>query len=330
MDKLIALFPEQLAQALEIGSSYLFKQDKIAVKHVVITGLGGSGIGGSLVQNYLSGRIKIPLFVNKNYFLPAFVDETTLVIVSSYSGDTEETIEALNEAVTKKARVICITSGGKIAEIARAANLDCIIIPPGMPPRACLGYSFVQLLYILAHYEVSDRSFESEISEAAQLLRQDSSLIQTESAALAKKMVGVTPVIYVENSMEAVAVRWRQQINENAKTLCWHNVIPEMNHNELVGWKTNTENRAVIFLRNDNDYERVQMRIEINKTIIRQYTNNITEVYSKGGSYLARALYLVHYGDWLSWFLAQENDLDATEVAVIDFLKGELAKQPGN
>jgi glucose/mannose-6-phosphate isomerase len=325
MDKLIALFTAQLAEAIKIGSSYSFKNEIAQVQNVVISGLGGSGIGGTIVQNYTLNNIKVPLTVNKNYFLPGFVGENSLVIISSYSGNTEETLQALNEALRKKAKVVCITSGGKVAETAKKKNLDCIIIPAGMPPRACLAYSFVQLLYTLAQYRLIKNTFEKELKNAINLLDENEKSIKEQGKKLAKKLTGKIPVLYVENDMEGVAIRWRQQINENGKMLCWHHIIPEMNHNELVGWVDKNDNLSVLFLRNENDYERSQMRMEINKKIIKKYAG-ITEVYSKGKSYLEKALYLIHIGDWLSWYLAQEHGVDATEVKVIDFLKTELVK----
>ncbi len=139
-------------------------------------------------------------------------------------------------------------------------------------------------------------------------------------------MNGKLPILYADAHLEGVAVRWRQQINENAKMLCWHNIVPEMNHNEIVGWKDKRDDCVVVFLRSADDYERVQMRIEINKKMIRKCTNQVYEIWSKGGSYLEQALYLVHIGDWLSWYLAVEHHVDANEVAAIDFLKGELIK----
>jgi glucose/mannose-6-phosphate isomerase len=135
------------------------------------------------------------------------------------------------------------------------------------------------------------------------------------------------PFIYAINGMEAVAVRFRQQVNENGKQLCVHHIIPEMNHNELVGWRTKDENLAVIIFRNKEDFSRSQTRVELNKKIFKQYTPNIIEVWSKGSSYLERALYLIHVGDWISWHLSVLRNFDCTEVKVIDWLKGELAKK---
>src|SRR6185295_17584834 len=132
-----------------IGEKAKLSASKTAIHNVVVSGLGGSGIGGNLVAEIVAAELKVPMSVNKDYFLPAFVNENTLLIISSYSGNTEETVYVLNEGLKRKAKITCITSGGKIAEIAKANSLDLILIPGGMPPRACLGYSFPQQLFVL-------------------------------------------------------------------------------------------------------------------------------------------------------------------------------------
>jgi len=327
MDELIAGFSRQLLEALKISSKYEFVKTAETPDRVVIAGLGGSGIGATIVQNYTLYTSPVPVSVTKNYALPGYAGSKTLVIICSYSGDTEETVACLKEAVKKKASVVCVTSGGTIAQLAGKYQLDCILIPPGMPPRACLGYSLVQLLTVLHHFGLIKNNYRKDIRAAARLLDAEEKAIKTTAKKLAKKAVGKIPVIYVENDMEGVAVRWRQQINENGKMLCWHNTIPEMNHNELVGWRTERQDLFVIFLRNDTDFTRSQMRMEINKKMIKPYTTSIVECYSKGETYLEKALYLIHLGDWFSWYLAQEGGRDATEVRVIDYLKGALVKQ---
>jgi glucose/mannose-6-phosphate isomerase len=130
----------------------------------------------------------------------------------------------------------------------------------------------------------------------------------------------------VANGFEGVATRFRQQINENSKMLCWHHVIPEMNHNELLGWRTNVNNLAVVFFRNKLDFKRNGMRIDINKKVLSKYTQNITEVWSKGESLIEASLYHINLGDWVSWYLSEINNVDAIEIDVINFLKNELAK----
>jgi len=326
MKQLVLDFPTQLHEALIIGQSYRFISDRKEFSNVILTGLGGSGIGGSIVQNYVFDKMKIPFGVNKDYFLPAYVNKNSLVIVSSYSGNTEETLTAMQQALKARATVVCITSGGKVAEIARKKKLDCILLPAGMPPRSCLGYSTVQVLFILEHYGLIKRDFVRNIKASIKMLRMDEKAIQKKGSALADKLSGKTPVIYTAGQFEAVATRFRQQLNENSKVLGWERVIPEMNHNELVGWKDKAADKVVIFLRNDDDYDRVKTRMEINKKIVRKYSPNIIELYSKGKSYWEKVFYIIHVTDWASVFLAELRHQDSMEVKVIDFLKDSLAK----
>ena len=248
------------------------------------------------------------------------------MIVCSYSGNTEETLMAMHQAKKTKATIICITSGGKVSEFAGTKNLDCILVPAGMPPRSCLGYSLVQILYVLSHFGLIGNNFEKEIKASIKQLKADESNIQKKAMAFSKKINGKLPIVYAAASMEGVAVRFRQQLNENSKLLGWHGVIPEMNHNELVGWRDDANDKVVIILRNSDDYERVQTRMEINKKVFKKHTSNIIEIYSEGKSYWEQAFYLIHLTDWISVMLADLRELDATEVKVIDFLKNSLAK----
>ena len=133
-------------------------------------------------------------------------------------------------------------------------------------------------------------------------------------------------IIYSEAGTEAVCIRFRQQLNENSKELCWHHAIPEMNHNELVGWAGGDKSMAVVIFRHKTDHERSQVRMEINKKVFEKYTPHINEVWSKGDTAIARQLYLINFGDWVSWFLSEKKGVDATEIAVINHLKSALAE----
>ncbi len=326
MKKLVLEFSTQLQEALIIAKNYRFVTPKKEFSNVIVTGLGGSGIGGSIVQNYAFDKMNVPFIVNKDYFLPAFVNKHSLIIVCSYSGNTEETLEAMQHAIKAKATIICITSGGKVAEVADKKGYDCILVPAGMPPRSCLGYALVQILNVLANLGLIDNKFEKEIAAAIKQMKAGEAETQKKAKAIAKKMLGKLPIIYSAPAYEGVAIRFRQQINENSKLLCWHAVIPEMNHNELVGWRDDASDKVVLILRNSDDYSRTQTRMEINKKVIKKYTPNIIEIYSEGKSYWEKSFYLIHLTDWVSVILADMRELDATEVKVIDFLKGSLAK----
>lgn len=326
MKELVSSFTAQLRQAVEIGEKATFTQPSTEIRNVLVTGLGGSGIGGSIIAQIVDQEIKVPLIVNKDYFLPAFVGPETLVIVSSYSGNTEETLAAMKFAMERGAKIVCVTSGGKVEELAKANGYDLIIIPGGMPPRACLAYSFTQLFFVLHGFGLIGDWFKTDFETSIHLLDHEEEHVCAEAYYLAEKLHKKIPVIYSQANYEGVCTRFRQQINENSKMLCWHHALPEMNHNELVGWTQPNDKLAVVFFRNENDYDRTKARMELTKSIVLKYTPYIFEVVSKGQSQLQKSLYLIHFGDWVSWYLSEIRNIDATEVKVIDYLKGELAK----
>lgn len=325
MNELITDFTKHLTEALEIGQAAVLAPFDKQINNVLISGLGGSGIGGTIVSQLTEQESSVPINVNKDYSIPAYVNEHTLVIISSYSGNTEETLSAMKQACNQEAEVVCITSGGEVLKMAEEHSLNHIIIPGGMPPRACLGYSLTQLFFMLNHYGIIGNSFEGEIGKAITLLGEEKANIHEASKDLAKAIHNTTPIIYTAANFEGVGIRLRQQLNENSKQLCWHQVLPEMNHNELVGWASGTDQLSVIMLRNNSDYERTQTRFETCKEIFARYTPNVSEVFAKGNSDIERALYLIHFGDWLSWYLSELNGVDAMEIEVINYLKSELA-----
>ncbi len=326
MKSLIENFPNQLREAIQIGEKSKLTTSKRKIANVLISGLGGSGIGGSIVSEIVALEAAIPITVSKGYFIPKFVNENSLVIISSFSGNTEETLNCLHLALKRKAKIVCITSGGKVAEIAKKKKLDLIVLPAGKSPRACLGYSLTQLFYVLSFHKIISRKFKLQLQASILLLEKERTKIIAEAQEVTDKIFGKTPMIYATTYFEGVAIRFRQQINENAKMLCGHHVIPEMNHNELVGWASGSERISVIIFRDKDEYARNNSRIEINKEVISKYTPNIIEIWSKGKSQLEKAIYFIHLGDWISIFLAEKRGVDPIEVKVIDMLKGKLSK----
>jgi glucose/mannose-6-phosphate isomerase len=326
MNDYINDFTNHLREAIEIANNTSLTSCTKEIRNVLICGLGGSGIGGTIVSDIISPKVNIPITATKDYSIPNFVNEHTLVIANSYSGNTEETLYALEKCQAKGAEIAVITSGGKLKVIAEENQYNKIIIPANQPPRAMFGYAFTELFFMLNHYGFIDDSFMSDFTKAIELLDTEKIDIQEQAMSLAKKMYKKTPVIYVANGFEGVAVRFRQQINENSKMLCWHHVVPEMNHNELLGWRTNVNDLAVVYFRNKSDYDRNQIRMDINKKVIAKFTKNITDIWSKGDSLIENSLYHINLGDWVSWYLSEMNNVDAIEIDVIDFLKGELSK----
>ncbi len=319
-------FTNHLKDAIIIGEKSSLNIHNSKIDNVLICGLGGSGIGGTIVADIISQKAAVPVLTNKDYSVPGFVNQNTLVIANSYSGNTEETISALKKCFEKNAEIAIISSGGELVEFAKKNDCNFITIPAGNPPRAMFGYAFTELFYILNSYGVVDDSFKLHFKNAIELLIIEKKNIQVEAQKLATKLYKTTPIIYVANGFEGVAIRFRQQINENSKMLCWHHVVPEMNHNELLGWRTNVEKLAVVYFRNHIDNDRNKIRIDINKSVISKYTENINEIWSKGGSLIENSLYHIYLGDWTSWYLSELNGVDAIEIDVIDYLKNELGK----
>jgi len=249
-----------------------------------------------------------------------------LLIVSSYSGNTEETLSALQQAISKKAQIIVITSGGQIIELAKQHQFDFIEVPGGQPPRSCIGYSLVQLIKILVEKGFADKKLFENLDQAILLLDSENIAIKAESINIAKKLVNKIPVLYSLGSCEATVVRFRQQINENSKMLCWHHCFPEMNHNELVGWTEKNDTLIVVTFHTSFDYIRTKKRYEVCKPIFEKYSAGVIDITAKGTSKLEQFLYLINIGDWISCDIADLKGIDPVEVNVINHLKEELAK----
>ena len=325
MKTLVEGFPKQLQEAIDIAHSANLTL-KHHIQNIVVTGLGGSGIGGTILSELVQSECTIPIIVNKDYFLPEFVNSNSLVIISSYSGNTEETLSAMKQAINKQAQIICVTSGGKVLEVAKQHQYDTIIIPGGHPPRSCIGYSLIQLFKIVQFNGFVKTDLLKQVSDSITLLNKEHTHIKQEATTIAKSLAGKIPVIYSLGSCEGVAIRFRQQINENSKMLCWHHTFPEMNHNELVGWTERNENLAVVTFRTAYDFERTIKRYDICKPLFTKYSASVTDITAKGSTKVEQFLYLINLGDWISCYLADIKNIDAIEVNVITNLKNELAK----
>ncbi|WP_417264907.1 bifunctional phosphoglucose/phosphomannose isomerase [Brumimicrobium sp.] len=327
MDKLVAQFPKQIADAIEIAtkSTFNFNKNK-TFNNVVICGMGGSGIGGKMVSQLFADQAKLPIVLNQNYSIPAFVNENTLVIGSSYSGNTEETLAAVNSAHEKGATIVCVSSGGDLIQFCKLNNYDYIRLPGGNPPRSMLAFSAVQLINILSVAGIIDNNALESIAKCRHLLNAELISIKDEAKKLAQHLFKKQCVFYADSDLEFVAIRARQQINENSKQLCWHHVIPEMNHNELVGWAGGNNDFAAVFFVSQFLSDRNIKRTELSEEIIGGRTENVLMINGKGNSIIEESCYFIHIIDWASLFLADLNEKDAVEVRVIDYLKDSLNK----
>lgn len=327
--------PAQFRAGLEMDFS-LARAHKKEYENVVVSGLGGSAIGGDILRTYALQKAAVPILVNRDYGCPAFVNDKTLFLAVSYSGNTEETLSSFEEAHRKGARIICITSGGKLEKMAAENNDPVVKVPGGLVPRAATGYLFAPLALLMEHLGILT-GISGEIEETAAVLEEMRNKLNpgvspadNPAMKIARKIKGSIPVIWgTAGISEAAALRWKAQINENAKSPAYYNVFPELNHNEIVGFETPASllpNLSIIILRDRFDNERVKKRIEISSGIIRERVKNLIEVESRGNSWLARFYSLTYTGDYASVYLALEYGLNPTPVAVIDYLKNELAK----
>lgn len=326
MKQLVENFPQQIEESISIAE-YAFKHIQIKeFSQLVISGLGGSGIGGTILYDMIRNISKVPITINKTYQIPSCVNKNTLFVACSYSGNTEETVNALQQAIKKNAQIICITSGGKLADIANNNKLPCILIPGGMPPRACLGYSLVQLLFLVKKCGIVNWNVKSSLIKGIENIVANNKNILKQAKKISDAIHNKITAIYCTDRYEGLAIRLRQQLNENSKVLAWHHVIPEMTHNEIVGWTENHENIAVIFLYSDTDLEKNIRRTHFLKQVIKKYKSSIIEIKLSGDDEIIKLIEYIHLTDWVSLFLAQKRNCDPTEVRIIDKLKKYMAE----
>ena len=334
---LVKGFVEQLKKGKSIAEAAPISPEIMEGKdHIVVVGMGGSAIAGDIVRCFAVKQSKVPITVVRNYVLPAFVTERTLVVVSSFSGNTEETLSGMAQAMDAGASIVCITSGGKVKALAEEKGLPVVIIPGGIPPRAALGYSLSVLLVALNKLGVVTVA-EEAWTEAIALLNEKIALYSNpdsdhEALDIARNLENCLPFIYSSTGMlETVNVRWRGQIQENSKMLASGNVYPELNHNEIMGWESSGisdihKEIGVVVLRDKEDHERIQHRMEVTRGLLEEKAGYWVEVHSTGEHALTRMLSLICLGDWVSLYLAYIREVDPTPIGLINKLKEELSK----
>ena len=299
---------------------------------LVVAGMGGSGIGGRLALAALSERARAPVTLTAGYGLAPWVDADALVLCSSYSGATEETLACYDDAKARGARRVAATTGGALAERARADGVPVVPLPGGFQPRAAVGYSTVVALEVAALCGAAP-SLRDEIEAAAALAEGlagewgPDGPADGEAKALARRLDGTVPVIVGAGPTAGVAYRWKCQLNENAKLPAFHSELPELDHNEIVGWDASAEagRFAAVFLDDPAAHERVRLRIEITARLVARGAAAVERVTPRGETPLERLVSLVLLGDLVSLYLAVLRGADPVEVAAIDALKRELA-----
>jgi glucose/mannose-6-phosphate isomerase len=334
--KFICDFPNQINKSAILLKGLKLKSIGTQFDSIVLNGMGGSAIAGDLLAAYLKHDLTIPFFVNRNYNLPDFVGQNTLVIYCSYSGNTEETLFSFNTAIEKKAHLIAITSGGKLAKLTEQYKIPFIKIPGGYPPRQALGYMYFPLLHLLHRLglvKIKQKDIDETI-EVTKELRQrnhpDKDYSHHLSNHLAQQLYRKVPIIYCAADVLApVVIRWRNQFNENSKVLAFSNILPELNHNEIMGWEAPREilrNFHIIFLRDPSEFPRNKKRLEITKEIFHGNHLPVAEIFGEGKSLLSRIFSLIYIGDWVSYYLALFYDKDPYKIESINYLKEKLSK----
>ena len=332
-------FPDQCREAWDIGRAAAGLPDATGVDSILVLGMGGSGVSGDVVQAILEERLTVPMRVIKSYGpLPEWVGRNTLVFAVSYSGSTEETVAALEDAHSRGCRAVAISSGGPLAEQARANGFAHVAIPSGLQPRASLGYLTLPILAVLVQMGLAP-DLGPDVDEAIDVLGELSSRCHrkrsySENPAkdLALKLAGKVAVVYGGFPLGATAAyRFKCDLNEYGKTPAFSHFFPELNHNEIVGWnkvaEVTKQSFVLVLLRDPADHERVKIRFEITTELVRSSFADVVEVTAEGTSALARLLSLVFVTQLAAIYVGLANGVDPGPVEVIQGLKAQLAER---
>jgi len=326
--------PRQCRKAWLEASEFVLPPRFSDVDKVVICGMGGSAIGGDLLRSLASKLNKPLVFVNRSYDLPAFADSKTLVIASSYSGNTEETLSAFMQALNTDCKKLAITTDGKLKNLARENGVPVFIIDYASQPRAALGYSFIPLVALLCKLGfLEDKSAQLErmaqtLETLLHNLAENVATSLNPAKQLARKLVGKLVVIYGAGILSPVAQRWKGQFNENSKTWAFYETFSELNHNAVVGYKFPGEMASkiyIILLRCSSLHPRILARYQITSEILAKAGVGHEIIDSQGEGDLTQMMSLVFLGDWVSYYLAMLNQTDPTPVKMIDYLKQRLS-----
>lgn len=339
MRKLLYEFPYQGKKTAELMKEISLPDTYKRVKNIIVTGLGGSSVGGELLRNLLRERIDIPIMVNRSYTLPDWVNEETLLICISYSGNTEETLSAYKMNIKGRkssSKTVVISSGGELISLAKNDNFPYVLIPGGMPPRTALGYLFFSQIFILRMLNLINIKDEelSETPKVLEALREENDIDTPKNKNIAKNIAeqiyGTIPIIYVTSDfLEGVGIRWKTQINENSKNLVYYQSFPEISHNEIMGWEKAPQiakKFSVLVLKDKGESEEMVKRMGLTISLIKKAIARPLEIHSRGEGLLSRILSLIYIGDYVSFYLAILKGIDPTETTYIDKLKRLMRK----
>jgi len=329
----------QFKEALEYSVDFELKESKQRFDELVVLGTGGgSSIAGGLLRSYLFDEIKMPIIINQGYNVPEFIDENSLVLVVTHSGNTEETLSAYKQAKGKKAFMICISSGGKLEELARNDNLPFIKVPADIGhPRRDIGYIFVPMLVVLTKLGLIEDKTE-EIKDVIELLTELKGKYGLEvpvenniAKQIAMDLHGYIPLVYGSlDFYDSVAWRIKNQFGENSKLMAFYNVIPNLHHDEAVGWEMPEEllkKFHLLMLRDDKlDSDKIKKRKDITVELLKSRMGKVTELYAQGKGRLSRMFSLVYLGDFITLYTPIYRGVDPTPVNIINLFKKKMSE----
>lgn len=328
-------FPAQCERAYQIASEAPLPPVPNPPRQVLVCGMGGSAIGGDYLRALFEAHGTLPVQVIRDYELPNSTDAHTLVFAVSYSGNTEETLACYRQARERGAMIIALSSGGELQERARADGVPHIQVPGGQPPRTALGYLFVPLMRLAERLELLPDLSHAYTQMLARLVQTRNALQpsvpfeQNPAKQLAQSLYRRIPLIYGSGGARAtVALRWKGQINENAKQHAFAYTFPELNHNEILGWVKASDqagNWSVVVLRDPDESAKIRTRIEVTRQLVGERAT-WHELTAEGTTQLERLMHLTYFGDFVSLYLAFLNGVDPENIDYINILKAELAK----
>ena len=310
------------------------EHDGREITRVVVTGMGGSALAALLLKSWRKSELNVPLEVVRSYDLPGYVDGRTLVVASSYSGNTEETLSALEQARTRGAQIAIISAGGKLQEAADQYQIAYTQLPGDLQPRMAVIYNLCALVALLAHFDVIAEGVRAEISrtvdwlgEQTRLWTSDVTTDKNYAKQLALLAVGKTPVFYAGSVMAPVAYKWKISWNENAKNVAFWNELPEFNHNEFIGWTSHPVEKpfAIFDLVSQFEHPQILKRFAVSARLLSGQRPKSTVINLEGDSMIAQMLWGSILADFASIYVAILNGVDPTPVPLIEKLKTELA-----
>jgi len=321
--KVILDYPGQIHWGQKFAGKVLPPEEKTHFKNLIICGMGGSALPAEILAEYLFFEEKsaLPVYICRDYKLPPYADKKSLIFVSSYSGNTEETVSCFQKALKRGLTIVAFAAGGKVEKLADENNIPLVkykIDFPNFQPRYATGYALVAMLEVLTKYGI--------LAMMPRIPKIDSREKEIPGEDLARKIKGTLPIFYATNRFRSVAQNWKIKINENAKTPAFWNVFPELNHNEMVGLTLPQSPLTVLFFQDKEESEALLKRIRITEELLRARGIGTEIIQLEGKTYWEKLLNALILGDWASYYLALEYNQDPTPVDMVEDLKKALEK----